>query len=55
MCAVADVLKAEDRLEGRLEGKIEILLEMNFTVTEIADLLEISVERTKEIAAGISG
>lgn len=63
MCAVADALKAEGRLEGhregvlegRLEGKIEILLEMNFTVTEIADLLEISVERTEEIAAGISG
>lgn len=55
MCAVADVLKTEGRLEGRLEGKIELLLEMNFTVTEIADLLEISVERTKEIAAGISG
>jgi hypothetical protein len=27
---------------------------MNFTVTDIADLLEISVEKTEEIAAGIS-
>lgn len=62
MCAVADALKTEGRmeghregvLEGRLEGKIELLLEMNFTVTEIADRLGISVEKTEEIAAGMS-
>ena len=44
----------EGVLEGRLEGKIELLLEMNFTVTEIADRLGISVEKTEEIAAGMS-
>lgn len=54
MCAVADALKTEGRMEGRLEGKIELLLEMNFTVTEIADRLGISVEKTEEIAAGMS-
>lgn len=50
MCEVADALKTE----GRLGGKIELLLEMNFTVTEIADKLGISVETAEKIAAGIS-
>lgn len=58
MCEVADALKTEGRREGiregRLEGKIELLLEMNFTVTEIADKLGISVETAEKIAAGIS-
>ena len=57
MCAVADALKTEGRREGiregkregRLEGKVELLLEMNFTVAEIADKLRISAVEVEKI------
>lgn len=49
MCAVADALKTEGRREGRREGKVELLVEMNFTVAEISERLEISEKEVEEI------
>lgn len=45
MCAVADALKTE----GRQEGKVELLLEMDYTISEIADRLGMSVEEVEKV------
>lgn len=57
MCEVAEALKTEGRQKGRREGiikgKVEILLEMDFSVAEIAERLNISVDEVENIAAEV--
>ena len=57
MCDIVQGFVQEGRIEGREQGKAEIIrkmLDANFaTEQQIADLLKISVEEVKKIAAKV--
>lgn len=49
-----DRIEAMGEIKGKIEGKIELLTEDGYTIEQIADRLELSVEEVNEIIAKMS-
>ena len=49
MCAVADALISEGIRKGRLEGKIELLYELDYSIEENCQKLDVPEEQIKNV------
>ncbi len=49
-----DRIEAMGEIKGKIKGKIELLTEDGYTIEQIADRLELSVEEVNEIIAKMS-
>lgn len=49
MCTVADALISKGIQKGKIEGKIELLSEMDYSIPDIADRLNISEEQVRKV------